>query len=157
MDMPEDKSETLVVGVGGAGEAIVGRLAKHHADAGVRFCVGAPRAKALERAARVVVVVGLGGRSGGPRALLEIARAKARGAFTTVLAIRPFTFEGLARKKRATNALAALREAADELRVFDNDDLLGGDEDRDLAAAYRSCDEDLLALTRTSRPVPAPG
>ena len=143
--MHDEAKMTLVIGVGGAGSAIVRRWSRTHADAELRFCIGAPAAAVLERAARVVVVVGLGGRSGGPRAILEVARAKARGAAATVLAIRPFSFEGAARQARACATLAALT-IADVVFVFDNDDLLHGGEDRDLTEAYRACDEPLWEL-----------
>jgi cell division GTPase FtsZ len=150
--MKESEQSLLVIGVGGAGEAIVGRWAKTHADAGVRFVVGPSEPTTLERAAGVVVVVGLGGREGGPRALLEVARAKARGISTTVLAILPFTFEGRGRRRRAQEALTALQATADALRVFDNDSLLCSDEETlDLEGAYRACDDQLWSsLTRTT-------
>lgn len=69
--MKESEKSLLVIGVGGAGEAIVGRLAKAHADAGVQFCVGLSETARLARTSGVVVVVGLGGRAGGPRAGVE--------------------------------------------------------------------------------------
>lgn len=150
--MKESTESLLVIGVGGAGEAIVGRWAKIHADAGVRFVIGLSETAQLARAAGVVVVVGLGGRAGGPRALLEVTRAKARGVSTTVLAIMPFTFEGRVRRHRAQEALAALQAATDALRVFDNDDLLcSDDETLDLEGAYRACDDQLWeSVTRTT-------
>lgn len=152
--MRNDATETLVIGVGGAGESIVERWARSHADtdARVRLCLGMVSPSLMDRAAGVFVVVGLGGRTGGPRAILEVTRAKARGTTTTVLAIQPFTFEGRGRRQSAQTSLAALREAADALHVFNNDDLLGdGDEALDLQGAYQKCDEKMWCYILDSR------
>ncbi len=150
----ESKQSLLVIGVGGAGEAIVERWAKTYADTGVRFCVGLSETAAMERAAGVVVVVGLGGRAGGPRALLEVTRAKARSVPTTVLAILPFTFEGRGRRRRAQEALTALQAADDALRVFENDDLLcDSDEHLGLQEAYHAFDGQLWSNVENIRQI----
>jgi len=131
----------LVIGAGGAGSAIVKRWRASHADGGVTFRTGRTGEPPPLDARQVVVVVGLGGRTGGLAAIAEVFRAKARGAKTTVLAILPFSFEGRLRKTRAQASVAALRKAADAVHVFANDDLFGAvSTDDDLKAAYRICD-----------------
>lgn len=134
----------LVIGAGGAGSAIVKRWSASHADGGVTFRIGHTGEHPPPDARQVVVVVGLGGRTGGLAAITEVFRAKARAAKTTVLAVFPFAFEGRRRQQSAQASLAALREAADAVHVFANDDLTSAaSADEGLHAAYRFCDEAL--------------
>ncbi len=131
----------LIIGVSGAGRAIVGRLSDEHPTEAATFRSGPTGAQSLPVARQVVVVVGLGGHTGGLAAITEVFRAKARGAKTTVLAVLPFSFEGRLRQTRAQASLAALREAADAVHVFANDDLTSAvSANESLKDAYRICD-----------------
>ncbi|HLC75871.1 MAG TPA: cell division protein FtsZ [Candidatus Peribacterales bacterium] len=79
---------------------------------------------ALQGADMVFLTAGLGGGtgSGGVAPIAEMARSM--GVLTVAVVTKPFSFEGLRRKKQAEEALESLRGKVDTLIVIPNDKIL---------------------------------
>lgn len=97
---------------------------------------------ALTGADMVFLTVGLGGGtgSGGITPIAEIARSL--GILTVAVVTRPFSFEGLRRKRQADAALEQLRGKVDTLIVIPNDKMLSLiDKTTPLTEAFQLVDE----------------
>jgi cell division protein FtsZ len=91
-------------------------------------------AAALEDASRIAEVIGgadmvfvtagMGGGTGTGAAPVIARVAREAGALTVAVVTKPFTFEGMQRKKKATNGVAELAKAVDALIVIPNDRLV---------------------------------
>ncbi len=78
----------------------------------------------LKGADMVFVTAGMGGGTGTGAAPVIAQIAHDLGALTVGVVTKPFSFEGLKRKKQALGGIAALKEAVDTLIVIPNDKLL---------------------------------
>jgi cell division protein FtsZ len=78
---------------------------------------------AIEGAALIFLVVGLGGGTGSGAAPLIASYARAQGSLVVVFATMPFGFEGKRRLAQAEEALASLQHYADVVICFENDKL----------------------------------
>ncbi|MFH0770674.1 MAG: cell division protein FtsZ [Candidatus Peregrinibacteria bacterium] len=97
---------------------------------------------ALEGVDMLFLTAGLGGGtgSGGVPIIAELARSM--GILTVAVVTRPFSFEGLARKKKADEALENLRGKVDTLITIPNDKILSLiDKTTPLTEAFQVVDE----------------
>lgn len=97
---------------------------------------------ALEGADMVFLTAGLGGGtgSGGIAPIAEMARSM--GILTVAVVTKPFSFEGLKRKKQSEEALESLRGKVDTLIVIPNDKILSLiDKTTPLTEAFKVVDE----------------
>ncbi len=97
---------------------------------------------ALEGADMVFLTAGLGGGtgSGGIVPMAELARSM--GILTVAVVTKPFSFEGLKRKKQSEEALENLRGKVDTLIVIPNDKILSLiDKTTPLTEAFKVVDE----------------
>lgn len=97
---------------------------------------------ALEGADMVFLTAGLGGGtgSGGIAPVAEMARSM--GILTVAVVTKPFSFEGLKRKKQAEESLESLRGKVDTLIVIPNDKILSLiDKTTPLTEAFKVVDE----------------
>lgn len=80
--------------------------------------------EALKDADMVFITCGLGGGTGTGAAPVVAEVAKDSGALTIGVVTKPFSFEGIQRRKIAEQGLAALRDRVDTLITIPNDKLL---------------------------------
>ena len=80
--------------------------------------------EALEGADMVFITAGMGGGTGTGAAPVVAEIAKELGALTVGVVTRPFTFEGVKRKKQAEKGIAQLKDKVDTLVIIPNDRLL---------------------------------
>ena len=73
----------------------------------------------------VFVTAGMGGGTGTGAAPVIARAAREMGALTVGVVTKPFMFEGLQRKKKATSGIAELAKSVDALIVIPNDRLVG--------------------------------
>jgi cell division protein FtsZ len=73
----------------------------------------------------VFVTAGMGGGTGTGAAPVIARAARELGALTVGVVTKPFMFEGLQRKKKATSGIAELAKSVDALIVIPNDRLIG--------------------------------
>jgi cell division protein FtsZ len=78
----------------------------------------------LAGADMVFVTAGMGGGTGTGAAPVIARAARELGALTVGVVTKPFMFEGLQRKKKATSGIAELAKAVDALIVIPNDRLI---------------------------------
>ncbi|MEA1870604.1 MAG: cell division protein FtsZ [Candidatus Bipolaricaulota bacterium] len=78
----------------------------------------------LEGVDMAFITCGMGGGTGTGAAPVIAALAKEAGILTTGIVTRPFSFEGLARGKKAEEGIAHLSKAVDALITISNDKLL---------------------------------
>jgi cell division protein FtsZ len=79
----------------------------------------------LAGADMVFVTAGMGGGTGTGAAPVIARAARVMGALTVGVVTKPFMFEGLQRKKKATSGIAELAKSVDALIVIPNDRLVG--------------------------------
>ena len=79
----------------------------------------------LAGADMVFVTAGMGGGTGTGAAPVIARAARELGALTVGVVTKPFMFEGLQRKKKATSGIAELAKSVDALIVIPNDRLVG--------------------------------
>ncbi len=103
----------LTRGLGAGGDPELGAEAAEEVEEQIRAAV---RGQVL-----VFVCVGLGGGTGSGAASLVCRLAREEGAFVTVFATMPFSFEGRRRIRQAQTALEDLEQVSDALITFDND------------------------------------
>jgi cell division protein FtsZ len=87
-------------------------------------------AEVLAGADMVFVTAGMGGGTGTGAAPVIAQIARDMGALTVGVVTKPFTFEGLQRKKKANTGVAELAKAVDALIVIPNDRLVALAESR---------------------------
>ncbi len=92
----------------------------------------------------IFVTCGLGGGTGSGAAPVVAGIAKDLGILTMAIVTKPFSFEGIFRRKIAINAERRLKEKVDALIVIENDKLLEIlDPKTALASAFWVCDDTL--------------
>lgn len=98
--------------------------------------------KALEGADLVFITAGLGGGTGSGAAPYIAELARSMGVLTVGVVTKPFSFEGLRRRKQAEEALEALRGKVDTLITIPNDKILSLiDKTTPLTEAFQIVDE----------------
>ncbi len=98
--------------------------------------------KAIEGADLIFVTAGLGGGTGSGAAPYIAELARSMGILTVGVVTRPFSFEGLRRRKQADEALEALRGKVDTLITIPNDKILSLiDKTTPLTEAFQIVDE----------------
>jgi cell division protein FtsZ len=125
---------TTTRGLGAGANPDVGKKAAEESSAEIKT--------ALEGADMVFLTSGLGGGtgSGGIGPIAEIARSM--GILTVAIVTKPFSFEGLKRKKQADEALEQLKSKVDTLIVIPNDKILSMiEKTTPLTEAFRIVDE----------------
>ncbi len=103
----------------------------------------------LQGAEMIFITAGLGGGTGSGGAPIVAEIAKELGILTIAVVTKPFSFEGLQRKKIANSTLKKLKEKVDTLLVIPNDKLLKLiDEKTNVSQAFLICDETLQQAVR---------
>lgn len=98
--------------------------------------------KAIEGSDLVFITAGLGGGTGSGAAPYIAELARSMGVLTVGVVTRPFSFEGLRRRKQADEALEALRGKVDTLITIPNDKILSLiDKTTPLTEAFQIVDE----------------
>jgi cell division protein FtsZ len=98
--------------------------------------------KAIEGADMVFITAGLGGGTGSGSAPVIADVARSMGILTVGVVTKPFSFEGLKRKKLADEALENLRGKVDTLITIPNDKILSLiDKTTPLTEAFQVVDE----------------
>ncbi len=98
--------------------------------------------KALEGADMLFITAGLGGGTGSGSAPIIADIARSMGILTIGVATKPFSFEGLKRKKQAEDALENLKGKVDTLITIPNDKILSLiDKTTPLTEAFQVVDE----------------
>ncbi len=101
--------------------------------------------KALEGADMVFITAGMGGGTGTGGSPVIAQISKELGALTVGVVTKPFTFEGIKRRKQAEEGINRLKEYVDTLIVIPNDRLLQViAEDTPVLEAFKVADELLL-------------
>lgn len=141
-------------GLGAGGDPEIGYEAGRESLEEIRF--------AVEGAAVVVLLVGLGGGTGSGAAALVAQTAREAGACVLVLATVPFSFEGRRRASQAMEAEAALGKFTHAILRFENDRMAdlsaprGGIGETFAAsdATLVGCVESLLGILSGKGPMP---
>ncbi len=98
--------------------------------------------KAIEGADLIFITAGLGGGTGSGAAPYIAELARSMGVLTVGVVTKPFSFEGLRRRKQAEEALQALRGKVDTLITIPNDKILSLiDKTTPLTEAFQIVDE----------------
>ena len=98
--------------------------------------------KAIDGADMVFITAGLGGGTGSGSAPIIAEIARSMGILTVGVVTKPFTFEGLKRKKLADEALEQLKAKVDTLITIPNDKILSLiDKTTPLTEAFSVVDE----------------
>lgn len=98
--------------------------------------------KALEGADMIFITAGLGGGTGSGSAPIIAEVARSMGILTVGVVTKPFSFEGLKRKKQAEEALDTLKSKVDTLITIPNDKILSLiDKTTPLTEAFQVVDE----------------
>ena len=106
----------LTKGLGAGGNPEVGKKAALESEGDIRT--------ALEGADMVFIAAGMGGGTGTGAAPVFAKIARELGALTVGVITKPFTFEGMKRKKQAIEGIDELRSNVDSIIVVSNDRLL---------------------------------
>ncbi len=101
--------------------------------------------KSIEGADMLFLVGGAGGGTGSGALSVYAEMAKSMGILTIAVVTKPFSFEGLRRKKIADEAIESLKNKVDTLVVIPNDKVLSLiDKTTPLTEAFQVIDEVLL-------------
>jgi len=96
----------------------------------------------LKNSDMIFITCGLGGGTGSGASPIIAEIAKNSGALTVTIVTRPFSFEGIYRRKIAENAERLLKGKVDSLIVIENDKLLENlDPKISVSAAFWTCDD----------------
>ena len=106
-------------------------------------------AEVLRGADMVFVTAGMGGGTGTGAAPIVAATAKELGILTIGVVTKPFTFEGMKRKKQAIEGIDELRSNVDSIIVVSNDRLLQLIGGRPMQEAFREADNVLRQGVQT--------
>lgn len=131
----------LTKGLGAGGDPEVGRKAAIESEGEIRT--------ALEGADMVFIAAGMGGGTGTGAAPVFAKVARELGALTVAVITKPFTFEGLKRKKQSLSGLEDLRQNIDSIIVVSNDRLLQLIGGRPMQEAFREADNVLRQGVQT--------
>lgn len=125
--------EKLTRGLGAGANPEIGRKAAEESKEQIE--------EVLKGADMVFVTAGKGGGTGTGAAPVIAKIAKDLGALTVGVVTRPFSFEGVRRKKQANAGIEALKECVDTLIVIPNDRLLEiVDKSTPMLEAFREAD-----------------
>lgn len=98
--------------------------------------------EALKGAEMIFITCGMGGGTGSGAAPIVAEISKKLGALTVAVVTRPFSFEGIFRRKIAENAEKLLKERVDCLITIENDKLLATlDSKTTVINAFWICDD----------------
>lgn len=98
--------------------------------------------ESLDGADMVFITAGMGGGTGTGAAPIIAEIAKELGALTVGVVTRPFSFEGIKRKKQAEVGIKALKDKVDTLVIIPNDRLLQiSDKKTSFAQAFEMADD----------------
>ena len=122
----------LTKGLGAGGNPEVGKKAALESEGDIRT--------ALEGADMVFIAAGMGGGTGTGAAPVFAKIARELGALTVGVITKPFTFEGMKRKKQAIEGIDELRSNVDSIIVVSNDRLLQLIGGRPMQEAFREAD-----------------
>ncbi len=101
--------------------------------------------KVLEGSDMVFITAGMGGGTGTGGSSVIAQLSKELGALTVAVVTKPFSFEGIKRKKQAEEGIKLLKEYVDTLIVIPNDRLLQIiAQDTPVLEAFKVADEILL-------------
>ena len=131
----------LTKGLGAGGNPEVGRKAALETEKDIRT--------ALEGADMVFIAAGMGGGTGTGAAPVFAKIARELGALTVGVITKPFTFEGMKRKKQAVEGIDELRANVDSIIVVSNDRLLQLIGGRPMQEAFRDADNVLRQGVQT--------
>lgn len=126
--------DKLTKGLGAGGKPEVGQKAAEESQEELFH--------AVEGADMVFITAGMGGGTGTGAAPVVAELAKDAGALTIGVVTRPFSFEGVPRRRVAEDGIAKLREQVDTLIVIPNDRLLDlADKKTTVEQAFRMADD----------------
>ena len=131
----------LTKGLGAGGNPEVGKKAALESEGDIRT--------ALEGADMVFIAAGMGGGTGTGAAPVFAKIARELGALTVGVITKPFTFEGMKRKKQAIEGIDELRANVDSIIVVSNDRLLQLIGGRPMQEAFREADNVLRQGVQT--------
>lgn len=131
----------LTKGLGAGGDPEMGKKAALESEAEIR--------SALEGADMVFIAAGMGGGTGTGAAPVFAKIAREIGALTVAVITKPFTFEGLKRKKQSLSGMEELRANIDSIIVVSNDRLLQLIGGRPMQEAFREADNVLRQGVQT--------
>ena len=131
----------LTKGLGAGGNPEVGKKAALETEKDIRA--------ALEGADMVFIAAGMGGGTGTGAAPVFAKVARELGALTVGVITKPFTFEGMRRKKQAIEGIDELRANVDSIIVVSNDRLLQLIGGRPMQEAFREADNVLRQGVQT--------
>ena len=131
----------LTKGLGAGGNPEVGKKAALESEGDIRT--------ALEGADMVFIAAGMGGGTGTAAAPVFAKIARELGALTVGVITKPFTFEGMKRKKQAIEGIDELRSNVDSIIVVSNDRLLQLIGGRPMQEAFREADNVLRQGVQT--------
>lgn len=98
--------------------------------------------ESLEGADMVFITAGMGGGTGTGAAPVIASVAKEMGLLTVGVVTKPFTFEGMKRKKSADRGINALKDKVDTLVIIPNDRLLSiSDKKTSFSQAFEMADD----------------
>ena len=131
----------LTKGLGAGGEPEIGKKAALESEADIR--------QVLEGADMVFIAAGMGGGTGTGAAPVFAKIARELGALTVGVITKPFTFEGMKRKKQAIAGIEELRANVDSIITVSNDRLLQLIGGRPMQEAFREADNVLRQGVQT--------
>lgn len=131
----------LTKGLGAGGNPEIGRKAALETEKDIR--------EALQGADMVFIAAGMGGGTGTGAAPVFAKIARELGALTVGVITKPFTFEGMKRRKQAVEGVDELRANVDSIIVVSNDRLLQLIGGRPMQEAFREADNVLRQGVQT--------
>ena len=131
----------LTKGLGAGGNPEMGRKAALETEKDIR--------EALQGADMVFIAAGMGGGTGTGAAPVFAKIARELGALTVGVITKPFTFEGMKRRKQAFEGVDELRANVDSIIVVSNDRLLQLIGGRPMQEAFREADNVLRQGVQT--------
>jgi cell division protein FtsZ len=131
----------LTKGLGAGGNPEMGKKAAQESEAEIR--------NALEGADMVFIAAGMGGGTGTGAAPIFAKIARELGALTVGVITKPFTFEGMKRKRQSIEGIEELRENVDSIIVVSNDRLLQLIGGRPMQEAFMEADNVLRQGVQT--------
>ena len=131
----------LTKGLGAGGNPEMGRKDSLETEKDIR--------EALQGADMVFIAAGMGGGTGTGAAPVFAKIARELGALTVGVITKPFTFEGMKRRKQAVEGVDELRANVDSIIVVSNDRLLQLIGGRPMQEAFREADNVLRQGVQT--------
>lgn len=133
--------EEITKGLGAGGDPEVGRKAAEASKERIKEIVS--------NYDMVFIACGEGGGTGTGAAPIVGQIAKESGALTLAIVTRPFTFEGNARIKKASEGILKIKESVDSLIIISNDKLMFMNGKRPISEAFNESDKVLAQDVRT--------